>query len=92
MSREFTSRVEAAITPHLRHKLEEEARRRHHNLSKTVRILLAEALSSSEADLQNLTKPKEYEIRLTLKQAARLKKLGYQLTPIEATQLALPDL
>jgi len=93
MSRKYTARIEAAITPQLRERLRKEALRRHYNLSKTIRTLLAEALDFSEATLPSSVPPREYEIRLTDSEALRLIRLGYYILPAEnLTQTVLPGL
>lgn len=84
MSKKYTSRVQFAITPDTRDRLEREASRRHLDVSKTARALLIEALEPYEAYAEeNPPRRRPYEVRLTEKEHCWLLKRNYIIVPVD---------
>lgn len=75
----LTAQLRVGVSPELKRRLKVLARQQHRTLSSAVRVLLEESLELEVALTPTNPKRSEYEIKLTIKQAARLVKRGYDL-------------
>ena len=86
----LTSALRVGITPRLKEQLRLLARQRHRSLSSMVRVLLEEAIELEEALRPTNPNREEYEITLSVKQAAQLIKKGYDLQIWEPQYSQIP--
>lgn len=75
----LTAALRLTITPELKKKLWVLARTQRRSLSSAVRVLLEEAMELEETLTPADPQRSEYEIHLTVRQAARMVRKGYDI-------------
>ena len=87
----LTAALRVPVTPEFKIRLKTLARRQRRSLSSAVRVLLEEAMDLEESLTPSDPTKSEYEIHLTIKQATRLVKQGYdvQVWEHQYSQMAL---
>ena len=75
----LTAALRVPVTPEFKRQLQVLARRQRRSLSSAIRVLLEEAMELEEALTPTDPKRSEYEIKLTVKQAARMVRQGYDI-------------
>jgi hypothetical protein len=75
----LTAQLRVGVSPELKRRLKALAIQQHRTLSGAVRVLLEEALELEDALTPSNPERSEYEISLTIKEATRLVKKGYDL-------------
>lgn len=88
----LTAQLRVGVSPDLKQRLKMLARSQRRSLSSAVRLLLEEAMELEDSLTPVDPKRSEYEIILTVPQAARMVRQGYNLQVWEPqyTQLPLP--
>ena len=87
----LTAQLRVGVSPDLKRRLKVLARQQHRTLSGAVRVLLEEAMELENALTPSNPERSEYEVSLTIKEATRLVKKGYDLQIWEPqfTQMSL---
>lgn len=75
----LTAQLRVGVSPELKRRLKALAWRQHRSLSSAIRVLLEEALELEESLTPADPERSEYEIELTVRQAVRLAKKGFNL-------------
>ena len=75
----LTAALRVPVTPEFKRQLKVLARKQRRSLASTIRVLLEEAMELEESLRLPEAARDEYEIVLTVSQAARLIKKGYDL-------------
>lgn len=86
----MTAQLSVGVSSELKRKLQILARRQHRTLAGAVRVLLEEAMELEESLAPTDPKREEFEMNLTMTQAARLVRRGYNLQVWEPTPTQLP--
>ena len=75
----LTAALRVPVTPEFKRQLQVLARKQRRSLSSAVRVLLEEAMELEETLTPADPRRSEYEIQLTVKQAARMVRQGYDI-------------
>lgn len=75
----LTAALRVPVTPEFKRRLQVLARKQRRSLSSAVRVLLEESMELEETLAPSDPRRSEYEIHLTVKQAARMIRKGYDI-------------